>query len=466
MVSASSSVHLTPQSQHSSSLLSSPTRPTSRASISSGGSVHSKTPSPESLLGGASHLALRLDGDDDETYDDDNNNSKDIRPRATRYSLASLYSIMSSIKVFVLLVLCLQNSMFTVLRRYSQGVLKELYSKYEVLLLGEIIKLVFSAYMIAGEMRLLQKQQQGSLTAPPHEKQHSFRQRLQYLCWSSRKMVVLALIYGAMNILSFVSLRNIGAGMFTIIAQCKILTTATFSTIILKQSYSWTKWRALIALLFGCLLFSEPVWRGNNSSANLQNPGANPILGVAAVAIEVTLSGFASIYFEKVIKVDSQHHSIWERNFQLALGSVPVYLAFITYDGGGTVGLGGGWSPLAFLVSFLGAAGGLLVALSIKYGDAILKTLATTGAILLSSVLDHFVLGGPLTSVMCIAAVQVVISICDYTFDATPSPSSSSSIIDTQIIKSHMSDDKDNDEEMALLDTGRDKRQGAADTIV
>ena len=38
-------------------------------------------------------------------------------------------SMMSSTKLFVLVLLCMQNTMFTVLRRYSQGVLKEIYSK-------------------------------------------------------------------------------------------------------------------------------------------------------------------------------------------------------------------------------------------------------------------------------------------------------------------------------------------------
>jgi hypothetical protein len=36
---------------------------------------------------------------------------------------------MNRIKFFVLLVLCLQNTLFTVMRRYSLGVLKEKYSK-------------------------------------------------------------------------------------------------------------------------------------------------------------------------------------------------------------------------------------------------------------------------------------------------------------------------------------------------
>merc|ERR1719354_1389524 len=69
-----------------------------------------------------------------------------------------------------------------------------------------------------------------------------------------------------------------------------------------------------------------------------------------------------------------------------------------------------------------GAGGGLLVALSIKYGDAILKTLATTGAIVLSSLLDHFMLGGALTKSMVLAGCIVITSIFNYSFDETPAP--------------------------------------------
>jgi UDP-sugar transporter A1/2/3 len=147
---------------------------------------------------------------------------------------------------------------------------------------------------------------------------------------------------------------------------------------------------------------------------------ANLILGIVAVLTEVTLSGFASIYFEKVIKTDVEQLNIWERNFQLALGSFPVYLMFIFYEGGGEVGYLGGWSRVTFSLAILGAAGGLLVALSIKYGDAILKTLATTGSIVLSSVLDKLLLDGPLTWNMVFAGMVVITSICDYTFDSSP----------------------------------------------
>jgi solute carrier family 35 (UDP-sugar transporter), member A1/2/3 len=275
--------------------------------------------------------------------------------------------------------------------------------QHELLLVAEIIKVVYSAWMI-------------SFSLP--EASPSLQSHLFYLTSTSRKMFFLALMYGAMNILSFVSLRNISAGMFTIFAQCKILTTAVCSTLILKQAYSWTKWRALMALMLGVLLFSEPIWGDPEKRQSVE--GANTFIGTAAVLIEVTLSGFASIYFEKVIKSDPLKLTIWERNFQLALSSFPVYLAFIFAEGGGEVGLFGGWSFVALFLAFLGAAGGLLVALSIKHGDSILKTLATTGAIILSSLLDHLWLGGPLTPSMMIAGGQVILSIVNYTFDATP----------------------------------------------
>ena len=38
-------------------------------------------------------------------------------------------SVMNSTKLAVLFLLCMQNTLFTVLRRYSQGVLREEYSK-------------------------------------------------------------------------------------------------------------------------------------------------------------------------------------------------------------------------------------------------------------------------------------------------------------------------------------------------
>ncbi|GFH53893.1 hypothetical protein CTEN210_10369 [Chaetoceros tenuissimus] len=257
------------------------------------------------------------------------------------------------------------------------------------------------------------------ISTQKHNDASSFTEHITKLAFTAQKMYALSLIYGLMNILSYVALRNISAGIFTICAQLKILTTASFSTLMLNKRYSFTKKRALFTLIIGVLLFSEPIW--NTSESMASNKDGNVLLGTAAVLTEVALSGFASIYFEKVIKTDtSQQLNIWERNFQLALGSFPVYLAFMVADGGGEAGLGRGWSMVTLALGILGAAGGLLVALSIKYGDAVLKTLATTGAIILSSVLDHIFLNGPLDTKMVLSGCIVITSIFNYSFDATP----------------------------------------------
>jgi hypothetical protein len=60
----------------------------------------------------------------DEDYDNDHDKKK--QKYTTMWGTISQY--MNSTRLMVLLVLCLQNSLFTVLRRYSQGVLQELYS--------------------------------------------------------------------------------------------------------------------------------------------------------------------------------------------------------------------------------------------------------------------------------------------------------------------------------------------------
>lgn len=243
----------------------------------------------------------------------------------------------------------------------------------------------------------------------------------------SEKMLVLAVLYGAGNILSYVALRRIGAGTFVIIAQMKTLTTAVCSSLILNRKYSSTKWRALVLLVAGVILFVMPTIaqkQGSVPEVGVQSSMTNTMIGCGLEFITVTISGFCSIYFEKVIKNEAEQISIWGRNFQLACWSIPSYAIMIVLNGGGTEGYFQGWTPMAFLLALMGCSGGLLVALSIKYGDSVLKTLAISGSIIYAAIVDHQFLGGPLTIEMIVAAVVVIIAVFNYTFDATPVPPS------------------------------------------
>lgn len=268
-----------------------------------------------------------------------------------------------SIRTIILVALCLQNACYTLVRKYSTKY--EDVSSKEILFVSEIIKIVFSIYMIMNEKDTTKSDSQGEGVG-----------KLVWLLKNSSKMFILALIYGAMNILSFVALQYIGAGEFTICAQLKILTTAGFAVLVLKTSLTPTKWRALALLVLGCILVASPSFSQSHaaSTTGIESSGTESasslevlqIFGYAAVLTEVVLSGFASIYFEKVVKSTTELVTIWERNFQLGMYSLVMYGGIIIYENyfvshaaEGVVqrAMWSNWSFVTLMVSVLGAAG-------------------------------------------------------------------------------------------------------------
>ena len=284
-----------------------------------------------------------------------------------------------SLRSAILIGVCLQNAGYTLIRKYSTQT--ENVSSKEVLLVAEAIKLIIATWLTVTSTEKSDAQGVGFA-------------KLKWLLAHSGKMLVLAGIYGAMNILSFVALQYIGAGEFTICAQLKILTTAGFSVLIMRTTLSSNKWRALALLVLGCILVASPAFTGPKKSA----AAMLQLLGYSAVLTEVALSGFASIYFEKVVKSTHEIVTIWERNFQLGIYSILMYTCIIIYESRDSPSTlitrvpWSNWSMLTLLVSLLGAGGGLLVAATLKYADSIMKTMAAAGAILLSTLLGilHF----------------------------------------------------------------------------
>lgn len=66
------------------------------------------------------------------------------------------------------------------------------------------------------------------------------------------------------------------------------------------------------------------------------------------------------------------------------------------------------------MLAVLGSAGGLLVALTMKYTDAVLKTFATSGAIIVCAVAGHVLLEAPLDIPIGVGAGCTVLSLLNY----------------------------------------------------
>merc|ERR1712032_937239 len=103
---------------------------------------------------------------------------------------------------------------------------------------------------------------------------------------------------------------------------------------------------------------------------------------------------------------------VWDRNFQLAFWSMLIYTPIMLYDNPREPLKG--WTPMAGVCAVTGGLGGVLVALSIKHADSIMKTIATTGSIVLTTALNAGFLGGPCTLPIITGAIIVVVSILNY----------------------------------------------------
>ena len=335
----------------------------------------------------------------------------------------------------ILLAVMLQNSSYALLRAYSRGTLKETYSSSSVLLAMEVTKLVVSAYMVV------------TSSEPSDVPFGSPLSKYAHLLRRSLKMAVPAIIYLAMNLLSFVALARIDAATFSIAAQLKVLTTAAFSVALLGRSLHVRKWRALLTLTLGVVLISaetKPKVRSTLRKYSAQNSGAQfrarnserhvsdappprppppPqsssiswsgewAVGFGAVLAEVVLSGFASIYFERVLKSADEVYSVWDRNFQLAVWSIAIYTPMMLRDN--PTAPFAGWSAVAAVCAAVGALGGVLVALCLKHADSVTKTIATTGAIVLTTLVNAAFLDGPMSLAVATGALLVVLSVFSF----------------------------------------------------
>lgn len=136
--------------------------------------------------------------------------------------------------------------------------------------------------------------------------------------YDTLKVGVPALIYVIQNNLLFLALAKLDAATYQVTYQLKILTTAFCSVVMMGTKLNAYKWTALILLTTGVALVQLPKSSSTNEiKVSTENRLADRYIGLFAVIASCCLSGFAGIYFEKILK--TSHVSLWMRNFQLGI---------------------------------------------------------------------------------------------------------------------------------------------------
>ncbi|XP_056598273.1 solute carrier family 35 member A3b [Triplophysa dalaica] len=223
------------------------------------------------------------------------------------------------------------------------------------------------------------------------------------------KLAIPSGIYTLQNNLLYVALSNLDAATYQVTYQLKILTTALFSVSMLGKRLGIYQWLSLVILMTGIALVQWPTDAASNSQQKDLTAGSQ-LVGLLAVLVACFSSGFAGVFFEKILKETKQ--SVWVRNIQLGLfGLIFGLVGVFVYDGERVQvnGLFQGYNMLTWTVVALQALGGLVIAAVIKYADNILKGFTTSISIILSTLISYLWLEDfEPTSVFFLGAVLVI----------------------------------------------------------
>ncbi|XP_065126349.2 UDP-galactose translocator [Paramisgurnus dabryanus] len=238
------------------------------------------------------------------------------------------------------------------------------------------------------------------------------------------KLAVPSLIYTLQNNLQYVAISNLPAATFQVTYQLKILTTALFSVLMLRKSLSKIQWISLVLLFAGVAIVQVDQESGKHKEA-LTSPNQNYFKGLVSVVISCLSSGFAGVYFEKILKGSSA--SVWLRNIQLGIFGTALGLLGLWWNDGEAVAEKGflfGYTPLVWGVIFNQAFGGLLVAVVVKYADNILKGFATSFSIIVSTITSVYLFGFHVDLIFTLGAGLVIGAVYMYSL---PKPNTSAS---------------------------------------
>jgi len=290
---------------------------------------------------------------------------------------------LNTVRYGCLLVLTLQTTVSVLAMRYSRKKIKggkELYIGTTLVLVAEILKLFFCLVLL-----LVQKSGSLKQTFKVISNEVFFKPR------ETVKLVIPSSLYSLQNNLVLLALSSLDAATFQVTYQLKILTTAFFSVVLLRRELKLLQWLALVILMSGVVLVQFP-------SDSSKVPGklsitSHHLVGLLAVLISSLSSGFAGVYYEKLLK-ESAQPSLVLRNIQLGIFSIIFGAAAVIINDGHNVlqrGFFDGYNSVVWLVIMLQASGGLLVAAVIKYADNILKGFATSISIILSCLFSYVV---------------------------------------------------------------------------
>jgi len=325
-------------------------------------------------------------------------------------------------KLLALAALVLQTTGAVILTRYSKAAVSDgpAYHSTTLVVGAEVTKLALSLLLIFAS----------DVSDDP-----SFRDgsRTRFQAWSAivrrenfenpadtLKLAVPAGLYTLQNNLVYVALANLEATTFQVGYQMKVITTAVLSVIILHRKLSSKKWLSLFLLTAGIVATQIDSSAGRVDQSTQEQ---SFFVGIVSVITCGCSSALAGVYFEKILK--GTNPSLWVRNAQLAFFSVLLGVAGTVVTDGPMVMLDPrkffqGWNELVIYIVMIQAAGGLIVAMVVKYADNIVKGFATALSIVLCGAVSAKLFGFVPSTKFVVGSTMVVAASTMYALPDKP----------------------------------------------
>ncbi|CAB3376800.1 Hypothetical predicted protein [Cloeon dipterum] len=298
-----------------------------------------------------------------------------------------------------LLVLTVQNATLGISMSYARRREGDMFLSSAAVLCTEVVKLITALILVYKEEKTFDRWR------------HSLHKTIVLNPTDTLKVCVPSLIYIIQNNLLYVSATHLDVGTYQVTYQLKILTTAFFAVLILRRSLNKLQWSSLGVLVLGVVL----VQLAQVAEGNVTHLKQNRTLGLLAAVTACFCSGFAGIYFEKILK--GSDISVWMRNVQLSFLSMPIGLITCFVNDSATImdkGFFVGFDSFIWFVIALQALGGLVTAMVVKYADNILKGFATSLAIVISCIASIYMFDFVVTFQFAVGAFLVICSIFMY----------------------------------------------------
>lgn len=310
-------------------------------------------------------------------------------------------------KLILLVGMVLQNSATVLVGRHTRSGVpaEDRYIVNHLLVVTEIGKLLLSCCFEWYST-------DGNLTK-------SIRENILDRPYDALKIMIPALLYLFQNTLLYVALENLTAPLFQVTYQTKLVTTAAVSVIMLNRKYTFQQWVCLVTLSLGVAVV---VLDQKSDDKDKDAKEQSLFLGLMAVSFACLSSALAGVYFEKVVKAPSggtekqKPVSVWMRNIQLAFFSIVTALiqgSFAKQDEAipPNVHYLHGFTFWPWVLVFLQAGGGLLVAAVIKYADNVLKGLATGVSVCFATAVSAVFFQTPISMQFVVGAGVILVSV-------------------------------------------------------